>query len=264
MTPRGIVETLDRYGKLFTDDAATVGDVQTLGADLVEPREAVVTAVDDVRGWPRTALAEAEQELIDAQAALAEAIATASSLPVSSAEPETATTTTIVAPAVIDRVQQAEDDLARTGKGITEATPLAEATAEYNSAAFALQIAWLQVARRRRLPHRRAAGRSARAGDRLHDDAADRAAVGRLLRRSDRRDLRPGHPRWREAAAGRQRPPRDRVRRQGHRRRTRRAVGRARPADDGRGPDPHRLGPDRAHRDRLLGTAPSTACGPTS
>ena len=37
----GYVEALDRYGKLFTDEAATVGDVTTGGADLVEPRETV-------------------------------------------------------------------------------------------------------------------------------------------------------------------------------------------------------------------------------
>jgi peptidoglycan hydrolase-like protein with peptidoglycan-binding domain len=42
-------------------------------------------------------------------------------------------------------VQQAEDDLAQVAEGITGATPLAEATAEYNSAAFALQIAWLRL-----------------------------------------------------------------------------------------------------------------------
>ena len=140
----GYLESLDRYGKLFTDDAATVGDVQTVGADLVEPRETVAVAVED-HEVAKTALADAQQEVIDAEAALAEAIATASSLPISSTEPETATTTTIVAPAVIERVEQAEDDLARTGEGITEATPLSEATAEYNSAAFALQIAWLRL-----------------------------------------------------------------------------------------------------------------------
>ena len=46
---------------------------------------------------------------------------------------------------MIERVEQAEADFARTAEGITEATPLAEATAEYNSAAFALQIVWLQL-----------------------------------------------------------------------------------------------------------------------
>ncbi len=129
---------------MFTDDAATVGDVQTEGADLVEPQETVAASVEDYDA-AQVALTEAEQELIDAQAALAEAIAVASSVPVGSTEPDTATTTTIVAPARIERVQQAEDDLARTAKGISDTTPLSEATAEYNSAAFALQIVWLQL-----------------------------------------------------------------------------------------------------------------------
>ena len=140
----GYLEMLDRYGKLFTDDAATVGDIQTLGADLVEPRETVASSVNEVEE-AKTALAAAGQELADAQAALLEAIATASSVPTSSTTAETTTTTTLVPPATIERVQQAEDDLAQTGEGITAATPLAEATAEYNSAAFALQIAWLRL-----------------------------------------------------------------------------------------------------------------------
>ena len=140
----GYLEVLDRYGKLFTDDAATVGDIQTLGADLVEPRETVASSVNEVEE-AKTALAAAGQELADAQAALVEAIATASSVPTSSTTPATTTTTTLVPPATIERVQQAEDDLAQTGEGITAATPLAEATAEYNSAAFALQIAWLRL-----------------------------------------------------------------------------------------------------------------------
>ena len=79
------------------------------------------------------------------EAALAEAIATASSVPISSTTPESTTTTTLVPQATIERVQQAEDDLADAGEGITSETPLTEATAEYNSAAFALQIAWLRL-----------------------------------------------------------------------------------------------------------------------
>jgi peptidoglycan hydrolase-like protein with peptidoglycan-binding domain len=140
----GYVDALDRYGKLFTDGAATVGDVKTGGADLVEPRESVESAATDVSD-AKHALAAAQQELIDAQAALEVAIATASSVPTSPTTPATATTTTLVPPATIERVQQAEDDLAQTAEGITDATPLAEATAEYNSAAFALEIAWLQL-----------------------------------------------------------------------------------------------------------------------
>ena len=66
-------------------------------------------------------------------------------MPISSTTPESTTTTTLVPPATIERVQQAEDDLADAGEGITAETPLTEATAEYNSAAFALQIAWLRL-----------------------------------------------------------------------------------------------------------------------
>jgi peptidoglycan hydrolase-like protein with peptidoglycan-binding domain len=138
------VEILDRYGKLFTDDAATVGDVNTAGDDLVAPRETVAASAASVEP-ARDAVAAAEQELVDAQAALADEIAIASSLPTSTTTPESTTTTTLVPAATIDRVQKAEDDLAKVSAGITDVTPLAEATAEYNSAAFALQIAWMKL-----------------------------------------------------------------------------------------------------------------------
>ena len=138
------VDALDRYGKLFTDKAATVGDVKTAGADLVAPRESVSSAAADVDA-AKTTLAQAEQELIDAEAALAVATATASGGPTPTTTPATATTTTIVPPTTVQRVQQAEDDLAQAAKGITDVTPLTEATSEYNSAALALQIAWLRL-----------------------------------------------------------------------------------------------------------------------
>jgi peptidoglycan hydrolase-like protein with peptidoglycan-binding domain len=138
------VEILDRYGKLFTDDAATVGDVNTAGDDLVAPRDAVKASAAAIEP-ARDAVAAAQQELVDAQAALADEIAIASSLPTSTTTPESTTTTTLVPAASVDRVEQAEKDLAKVSAGITEVTPLAEATAEYNSAAFALQIAWMQL-----------------------------------------------------------------------------------------------------------------------
>ena len=138
------VETLDRYGRVFTDRSATVGDVQTLGADLVEPRDDVVAAAGVVE-TAKNDLATAQQELVDAEAALADAVASASSLPASTAPETTVTTTTLVPAATIARVQQAEDDLARTARGITAETPLVQAGAAYNSAAFALEIAWLKL-----------------------------------------------------------------------------------------------------------------------
>jgi len=138
------VQTLDRYGHLFTDSAATVGDVQTLGADLVEPRDEVVTAATAVQ-TAKDNLAAANQELVDAQAALAAAIATASSVPNSTTTPTTTTTTTLVPESSIERVQQAEEDLARVSEGISEDTPLVEAATAYNSAALSVQVAWLKL-----------------------------------------------------------------------------------------------------------------------
>ena len=139
------ITAIDRYGKIFSTKAATVGDLKTAGTDLAEPKDAVSSAATGVQD-ARTALAAAQQDLVDAQAALAEAIATASSAPASSTtEAGTTTTTTIVPQATVDRVQQAEKDLAQAGQGITDATPLTEAAAEYNSAAFALEIAWLRL-----------------------------------------------------------------------------------------------------------------------
>lgn len=138
------ITALDRYGRIFIDRAATVGDITTMGADLEQPKADVETAAGDVN-TAKDALAAAQQELIDAQAALAAAIATASSVPNSTATPTTSTTTTLVPQATIDRVQQAEDDLTRVSKGIDENTPLVEAAADFNAAALSLEIAWLNL-----------------------------------------------------------------------------------------------------------------------
>ena len=87
----------------------------------------------------------AQQELAAAQAALADARSVASSVPTSATTAPPPTTTTLVPAATVTRVKQAEADLATTSSGITDATPLTEATTAYNSAAFALEIAWLKL-----------------------------------------------------------------------------------------------------------------------
>ena len=79
------------------------------------------------------------------QAALANAQATASSVPTTSTTPSSTTTSTIVPPATIDRVKQAETDLANTFQGHHGSTPLVQATVEYNSAAFVLQVVWAKL-----------------------------------------------------------------------------------------------------------------------
>jgi murein L,D-transpeptidase YcbB/YkuD len=47
--------------------------------------------------------------------------------------------------ATVDRVKRAEADFASAAQGITDNTPILKATATFNSAAFALEIAWLRA-----------------------------------------------------------------------------------------------------------------------
>jgi peptidoglycan hydrolase-like protein with peptidoglycan-binding domain len=133
---------VDRYGKAFDTAAATVGDVKTVGADLMEPREAVQSSAENVVA-AADELTKAKQELTETEAALAAAesgktVTTPSKTTTTTAEP-------LVTPATVDRVKQAESDLAAASEGIIDQTPLTEATAQFNAAAFALEVAWLRL-----------------------------------------------------------------------------------------------------------------------
>jgi peptidoglycan hydrolase-like protein with peptidoglycan-binding domain len=141
---KSYVTALDRYGKLFTDSKATVGDVKTGGADLAAPRTTVSASANAI-ATARDDLATAQKDVATAEVALANAQAVASSVPPTATAPPAPTTTTVVPPATINRVKQAETDFAKTSAGITDETPLTQATAAFNSAAFALQIAWLKL-----------------------------------------------------------------------------------------------------------------------
>ena len=139
------IAALDRYGKAFDQSAATVGDIKTVGADLENPRATVVSSAEAVTP-ARDDLAKAKQELADAQVALAAAQASAASqtLPPTS-EPSTTTTAPLVPPATVERVKKAEADFTAATKDVTDQTPLTQATVQVNSAALALQVAWLQL-----------------------------------------------------------------------------------------------------------------------
>jgi peptidoglycan hydrolase-like protein with peptidoglycan-binding domain len=133
---------VDRYGKAFDTAQATVGDVKTVGADLGEPREAVQSSAEDAVKAADD-LSKAKHELAEAEAALA----AAKSGKTTAAPSKTSTTTAkpLVPTATVDRVKQAESDLTAASEGITDQTPLTEATAQYNAAAFALEVAWLRL-----------------------------------------------------------------------------------------------------------------------
>lgn len=138
------IDALDRYGDVLTSSAPTVGDVRVAGDDLAEPRddafdgaEAAVEAQQD--------LDVAEQELVEARAALTAAEAGPSGTPTVAA-PSAAPTSTPLAPASsVDRVKQADAEFDAMQAAITDETPLAEASEQFNSAVVALEMAWLRL-----------------------------------------------------------------------------------------------------------------------
>ncbi len=142
------ITALDRYGDVLNQTAVTVGDVADAGQDLTRPREETATAADDAVA-AREAVAQAEQDLAEAQADLAAAEASAGATP---AQPEAsaASETTPAAaaspnPTTIARVEQAETEFADARAGITDQTPLVQAAEQFNAAAVALEMAWLQL-----------------------------------------------------------------------------------------------------------------------
>ncbi|HWS58652.1 MAG TPA: peptidoglycan-binding domain-containing protein [Actinotalea sp.] len=139
------ITALDRYGDVLNDTEPTVGDVTTAGADLTDPREETVEAAEAAVAAHDAAL-QAQQDLADAEAALAAAEAEAAGEPAAPTEAtDTPSAEPLVPAATVERVQQAEAELATAQAGITEQTPLRQAAEQFNAAAVALQIAWMQL-----------------------------------------------------------------------------------------------------------------------
>jgi murein L,D-transpeptidase YcbB/YkuD len=138
------IAAIDRYGQLFEQQAATVGDVRTLGADLAEPRASTQAAAQAVLD-ARDALTAAKQELSDARAALAAAKASASGNPSATPASKPPSPLPTLPTSSIERVKRAETDLQAASAGITDETPVVEAGERYTSAAFALEVAWVNL-----------------------------------------------------------------------------------------------------------------------
>ena len=137
------VTAIDRYGDVLNATAPTVGDVRDAGSDLAQPGEDAQKAAAAVADT-RTAVATAEQELAEAQAALAAAEASASGT-TPSAAPSSTSPSPSPTPASVTRVQEAQTELAAAQAGITDQTPLTQAAEQFNAAAVALEMAWLQL-----------------------------------------------------------------------------------------------------------------------
>ena len=137
------ITAIDRYGDVLNATAPTVGDVKDAGSDLAQPGKDAQQAAQAV-AETRTAVATAEQELADAQAARVTAQASASGT-TPSAVPSSKSPSPSPTPASVTRVQEAETELAAAQAGITDKTPLAQAAEQFNAAAVALEMAWLQL-----------------------------------------------------------------------------------------------------------------------
>ena len=138
------IDALDRYGDVLIASAPTVGDVRVAGADLAEPRDDAFDGAEAAIDAQQE-LAVAQQELVEAQAALAAAEAGPSGTPSVTAPTAPPTSTPLAAASSVDRVKQADAEFDEAQTAITEQTPLAEASEQFNSAVVALEMAWLAL-----------------------------------------------------------------------------------------------------------------------
>ena len=244
------ITALDRYGDLLTQTAPTVGDVEDAGTDLAQPKEEVGAEAEAATAAQR-AVVGAEQELADAEAALAAAKSSGSPAP--SAPAATVTPTPLAPEATVDRVQLAEAQLRTVQQGITDETPLSQASQQFNAAAVALQMSWLRLFSDAGCLTEERGGAGGGGGPELHHDAAAVVARRRLLRRRGGRGLRPDDGRRSPSAAEGQRPARH-----GHGRPGDRCCAAGRAGRQGRGrrragSDVHHRGAADAQARRVLG-----------
>lgn len=143
---RTYITAIDRYGDVLHTTTTTVGDVKDAGSDLVSPRQDAMAAAQQAVA-DQQAVVDAKHELADAQAALEAAKrssgGTASAKP--SPAPSSATATPLAPAATVNRVKAAESEFESAVNGITDQTPLVRASQEFNAAAVALEMSWLQL-----------------------------------------------------------------------------------------------------------------------
>lgn len=138
------ITALDRYGDVLNATTPTVGDVKDAGSDLAEPREEAVAGAEAAVS-AQQALVTAEQELAAAEAALAEVTAGPDGTGATKTPSATATPAPLAPSKTVARVEQAEADLAAAQQGISDTTPLAQASQQFNAAAVAVEMSWLRL-----------------------------------------------------------------------------------------------------------------------
>ena len=133
------ISALDRYGDVLNDTVTTVGDVNEAGSDLEQPREEAMAGAEAAVA-AQQAIVDAKQELAEAKADLAEAKGKSPAAPSTPASPKP-----LAPEATVNRVHQAEEELTQAQEGISDETPLTQASQQFNAAAVALEMAWLRL-----------------------------------------------------------------------------------------------------------------------
>lgn len=136
------IVALDRYGDVLNATEPTVDDVTVAGTDLAKPRDRAFDGAEEALD-AHEALEVAQQDLVDAQVALEEAKAGPTGTP--SAIPTLPPSAPLVPTATVERVEQAESEFETAQDSVTDDTPLDFASEQFNSAAVALEVAWLRL-----------------------------------------------------------------------------------------------------------------------
>ena len=141
----GYITAIDRYGDVLTATAPTVGDVVTAGSDLDEPSADAVSAGQDVgddpggprhrRGGPRAAEAKLAAAEAGRRGRDAGTLAEPEPEPVGHAPRRRASR-------ACSRPSSSSPTPSRASP---TQTPLAQAAEQFNAAAVALEMAWLQL-----------------------------------------------------------------------------------------------------------------------
>ena len=127
-TSASYVQALDRYGRLFTEEGATVGDLRVSGKELSDSRAAVEEAAAELQ-----AANEATVASVNAEAA------SSSSVTGDTAKPLIVE----VDDASIARLASSESEFVDALAGVDDSTPVVDASIEVSSAGYQLQVAWL-------------------------------------------------------------------------------------------------------------------------
>ena len=115
------------------------------GADLAQPRDDATKAAESAVEAQQQ-LAEAEQELADAAPRSRRSSPSNGGSDTERHRIEISDRPTTVPPTeTVDRVKQAEAEFESAREGITDQTPLVQASQQFNAAAVALEMSWLRL-----------------------------------------------------------------------------------------------------------------------